>query len=111
VGCNVDVYPHEFHAAVLYRAYGLGLTVNSGYLARVDVHALERYCADLDREVAEGRLDRGTIYVVHPSAEARFASARAACGDVDGLRLCVAAANDDPFRRALAPRTAGGPAR
>ena len=62
--------------------------------------------AALAEDVAAGRLDDSTIYVVHPASLPAFQGTHAACGRVDGRDVCVSSRRNDPFRDRLAR---GGP--
>ena len=57
------------------------------------------------RDVIRAELDPASVYLVHPTKVPALArSGRAACGALDGLPVCVAAGNADPFRRAVLAR-------
>jgi hypothetical protein len=90
-----------------YEAYALGMTVNSGYVARGSHRRFERACEDLERDVASGRLDGRTVYVVHPSRLASFTDRPGVgCGALDGYAVCALDAQA-PFAAAL--RAGGAP--
>lgn len=84
-----------------YEAYRQRMTFNSGYVARVPMEALRRYCASLDDDVAAGRLDPRSVYVVEPDRIEAFTRAGATCGTLDAYHVCVAPVVGGPFRRAL----------
>jgi hypothetical protein len=87
-----------------YEAYALGMTINSGYVARGAHARFAPACHEVDLDVAERRLDPRTIYVLHPSRlELVAGHPEAACSRLDGFDVCVAAANHDAFREALGP--------
>jgi hypothetical protein len=91
-------------ASLGYEAYVLGLTINSGYVARGANGQFEPTCRELAADVAAGRLDRRTIYVLHASQLGLVAAhSEAACSRLDGFDVCVPADNRDAFREALYP--------
>ncbi|MFY2563216.1 DUF6311 domain-containing protein [Corallococcus terminator] len=86
-GCRAG--PMDFHRWA-YRAYRLGLTFNSGYVARIDDAKAQTYCLGMDAEIAAGKLDPETVYLVIPirvSWLQKIPGAR--CKPEDGLWLCV----------------------
>jgi hypothetical protein len=90
------------------RAERLGLTYNGFGAGRVARTRLRRYCADLQADVAAGRLDPATIYLVGKDREAEFrrANPAAPCGGLDGELACVS-----PLARgAFAERLSAPPA-
>lgn len=84
----------------------LGLTFNGGGVARAFRSRLEDACRSLQAEVADGQLDRLTIYAVAGSEEARFRAAnpRAPCRRLDGELVCVAPDVRGRFRDDLVTR-------
>jgi Family of unknown function (DUF6311) len=93
----------EYYAPFGLQAYAIGATINSGYVARGSPRRFEPECVEQTRRAREGALDPATVYVVHETEAAAFLrGGRATCGELDAALVCVAAANDDPFRRALA---------
>jgi hypothetical protein len=100
--CAGPGWSEDAWRAPAYEAYRLGLTVNSGYLARGAHEKYEGPCREVERQAAEGRLARGTIYVVQPEragALARRPGVR--CGVLDGRHVCVADVPGDPLAAAL----------
>jgi uncharacterized protein DUF6311 len=94
--------------APAYEAYRLGLTVNSGYVARGAHDRFAPPCRAVEREVEEGRLAADTVYLVQPArAEELGRRPGVRCGVLDARHVCVAAAPDDPFAAALAGAVAG----
>jgi hypothetical protein len=81
-----------------YVAYRVGLTINSGYLARYPPEIRE-ICTASERDVAERRLDDQTVYI--PSSPQALPEGAAICGQLDGYDTCVAAGRSTPFSRAL----------
>lgn len=70
------------------------LSVNSGVLSRHEERARARYCEGLKRDLAEGRLDPESLYVLPaPAAAALQAAAPTTvrCEVIDGVDACVAA--------------------
>jgi hypothetical protein len=77
----------------------LGLTYNGFGAGRVARTRLRQYCADLQADVAAGRLDPATIYLVGKDREAEFRQKNPAapCGRLDGELACVSPAARGPF--------------
>ena len=87
--CGASPQPYE---AALRLASQHGLTLNAGVIARGDVGAQRRYCADLDARIDAARLDADTLYVMSEAGVAvmtRAAGARVACGRVDTVWICT----------------------
>ncbi|MBI3185011.1 MAG: hypothetical protein HYZ28_22960 [Myxococcales bacterium] len=91
---------HDEVIRLSYVAYRLGLTINSGYVARVKEPARVG-CLASTKELMSGLLRPDTIYVVDPRAE-HWSWRGARCGAVDGVIACVSRANRDPFAALLA---------
>ncbi|AKQ63861.1 hypothetical protein A176_000773 [Myxococcus hansupus] len=86
-GCRAG--PREFPLWA-YRAYRLGLTFNSGYVARLDDSRAQSYCLGLDDDVRAGRLDPDTVYLSIPQRIHEFRAIRGTrCVQEDRLYLCV----------------------
>jgi hypothetical protein len=71
-----------------------GLTVNAGVVARADMAARRRYCADADAAIDAGRLADARLYVVIPAAAAilmRSFGGHVACGAIDSVWICTTA--------------------
>ncbi|NTX39311.1 hypothetical protein HUA78_33240 [Myxococcus sp. CA033] len=86
-GCRAG--PMDFHRWA-YRAYRLGLTFNSGYVARIDDAKAQTYCLGMDAEIAAGKLDPETVYLVIPVRVRWLQKIPGAhCTPEDGLWLCV----------------------
>ncbi|NMO23607.1 hypothetical protein HG543_53480, partial [Pyxidicoccus fallax] len=86
-GCRAG--PMDFHRWA-YRAYRLGLTFNSGYVARLDDSRAQAYCLGLDADVRAGRLDPETVYLAIPQREHEFrAIPGTRCSLEEGLWMCV----------------------
>ncbi|HET8541892.1 MAG TPA: DUF6311 domain-containing protein [Anaeromyxobacter sp.] len=79
----------------------LSATFNSGYLGRLEAGPAVASCVEQRAALAAGRLDPETIHVVHPRYLPLLAAARATCGIVDALLVCVDGARRDPFSDAL----------
>jgi hypothetical protein len=67
------------------------MTINSGYLARWDLAATQRYCADLHRQLVAGAWRADELYVVGEDWKARFSerAAAARCEQLNGYDVCV----------------------
>ncbi|GHG66326.1 DUF6311 domain-containing protein [Comamonas sp. JC664] len=86
-GCRAG--PMDFDSWA-YRAYRLGLTFNSGYVARLDDSRAQPYCLGLDDDVRAGRLDPETIYLSIPQRLHEFRAIRGThCVKEDRLWMCV----------------------
>ncbi len=90
-------------APLAYEAYELGLTVNSGYVARGAGERIGRACTELMDSVAAGVLRDDTVYVPHPDHRPVLERAGACCGRLDGYDVCVARPSG-ALARALAGR-------
>jgi hypothetical protein len=97
------VYGDDDHWIPLaYEAYALGMTVNSGYVARGAGEIIGPPCVALEKEIEAGVLRERTLYVAHPSKLAALERAGARCGRLDGFEVCVRPLPEDPFAEALA---------
>jgi len=89
--CGPSPQPYE---AAMRLASQHGLTLNAGVIARGDVGAQRRYCADLDARIDAARIDADTLYVLSEAGAAVMAKAadgRVVCGPVDTVWLCTVA--------------------
>ncbi len=79
-----------------------GLTVNVGEVARSNEGDRARYCDQLERDLAAGRVDDRSMYLVHPANEARLRAAAPAlvCGTIDDIRTCVTVSSYQAWRDA-----------
>lgn len=90
-GCpNEEAHPDGLYRSAGWFAALHGMTVNSGYVSRVDSEGMQAACADLLRRVRGGRVDPDTLYVVAPGWSAEFRRPGVRCERVDGLIACVA---------------------
>ncbi|AEI65042.1 DUF6311 domain-containing protein [Corallococcus macrosporus] len=86
-GCRAG--PMDFHRWA-YRAYRLGLTFNSGYVARLDDARAQSYCLGLDDDIRAGRLDPRTVYLSIPQRLHEFRAIRGTrCVQEERLWMCV----------------------
>jgi hypothetical protein len=105
--CRGMVYGDDDHWIPLaYEAYALGMTVNSGYVARGAGEIIGPPCVALEKEIDSGILRERTLYVAHATKLAAFERAGARCGRLDGYDVCVRPTPGDPFAEALAGRNA-----
>ncbi len=84
--------PQPYEPAVRLAARH-GLTLNAGVIARGDVAAQRRYCAELDARIDAATLEADTLYVVSQPGAAALASLagdRVVCGRVDTVWICTA---------------------
>lgn len=102
--CGGLVYPWDANLVPSEVALRLGATINSAYAALLDSTVSAQGCVALLRSVLANRLDPQTIYVVHPNYLKLFAPTGAPCARVDGLPVCVSAANRDAFSEVLRRR-------
>ena len=82
------------HAALLAGTYGLSL--NTGYFARVDNEATGRYCEEMGKAFSRGDVADDTIYLLHRDLPERFrqnARSKVVCSEVDGVPVCVTEAS------------------
>ncbi|HUF91048.1 MAG TPA: DUF6311 domain-containing protein [Candidatus Limnocylindria bacterium] len=98
-------YPHQYYVAHAWRAYRLGLTVNSGYMSRANDQASAQYCQALTRRVTAGEFSPDTVYVVAAHALASFTRAGMTCGRIDASDVCVTSDRATPLSRYLASPT------
>jgi hypothetical protein len=96
-----DPYEEDHVYRFMMLASRLKLTYNSGLFARVDAPPVEKACVALENSINTNTLDSKTIYVVAPGAFDRFKAIGAACGRVDGDRICVSRDSDERFRTYL----------
>ncbi|QDF07536.1 hypothetical protein BHS04_30690 [Myxococcus xanthus] len=86
-GCRAG--PMDFHRWA-YRAYRLGLTFNSGYVARLDDSRAQPYCLGLDDDIRAGKLDPETLYLSIPQRLHEFRAIRGTrCVQEERLWMCV----------------------
>lgn len=86
--CGASPQPYE---AAMRLASQHGLTLNAGVIARGDVGAQRRYCADLDARIDAARLNADTLYVLSEAGATvmtKAANGRVACGRVDTVWVC-----------------------
>ncbi len=95
-------YPHQYYVAHAWRAYRLGLTVNSGYMSRANEQASARYCEAFTRQVTAGDFSPDTVYVVAPYALPSFTGAGMTCGRIGASHVCVTSDRVTPLSRYLA---------
>jgi hypothetical protein len=91
-----------------YKAYLLGLTINSGYVARPKTDALARHCAELRAQVAEGVFASDTIYVFRDDESSRLRLDKLVCGRLDGYDVCVVAQYSTALSTHLRHRNSNG---
>jgi hypothetical protein len=97
--CGEDREDHVYR--YMYLAYRLGSTYNSGIFARLSRDTVSAACQHQEEEIAEGRLDPGTIYVADADAVAPLQKAGAACGRFGEPWVCVSRDSDAAFGRYL----------
>ena len=106
-----DRYPEHYYVAHAWRAYRLGLTVNSGYMSRANDAASGEYCRTLTRRVSAREFSPDTIYVVASHAVPSFVGPGMTCGRITPYDVCVTSDRTTPFSRYLTSPTASqGPA-
>jgi hypothetical protein len=103
-GCLLQGLVVESDPTLPYLAYRLGLTVNSGYVSRLDVARAHRLCDALDASLARGELDPETLYLPSPVMRKAIPAGRAVCGRIGGMEACVSAAHHSPLRELLEQR-------
>src|SRR5262249_18980528 len=93
---SMVVVPHGWDrdtmAAFVWLAGRAGLSINLGDPSRVDMDALYKMNQALQRQLASGRLDAATVYVVHPLQIDAFLSVHGnevTCRTVDGFYACT----------------------
>jgi hypothetical protein len=84
-----------------YFAAQHGLTVNSGYVARVDGNQWGRYCETLAQSIAQGKVTDDELYVLLPESMDVFvqhAQKPVLCYTVDGFTLCATASSYEKWK-------------
>jgi hypothetical protein len=76
-----------------YKAYLVGMTINSGYVARPRKDALAQQCAELRAQVTEGVFESDTIYVFRGDEASRLRLEGMVCGRLDDYDVCVVGAH------------------
>jgi Family of unknown function (DUF6311) len=77
-------------AKLAYVAYRAGMTINSGYTARLSTANIV-YAHDWARNPEASDLHADTVYVAEPSARPLLERAGGRCGSIDALAVCVRA--------------------
>jgi hypothetical protein len=97
------VYKEDYYVPLAYQAYGLKLTFNSGYFARLNDKQIHVYAENLSRQITDGEFEDDTIYVVHPDYLTSFKqnAARISCGWLSDYIVCVSSQRHDAFRSFL----------
>ena len=105
-GCPSAAYPTRYFIPLAYHAYRLNMTINSGYVARMDKIKAHRYCQSLNREIQEGKLDENTVYVVHGAYMDHFnkLASKLTCGRVSDYLICSNTQRHDALREFLEKR-------
>ncbi len=100
-GSRIDAVQYPPHHAVTlgYLANQLHMSIDMAVVARGATP--DAYIDQVTREVEAGGLRGDVVYLVDAAAIARVRP-HARCGSVDGLHVCVAGGNVDPFATALA---------
>ena len=99
--CNREQpYRSDVVNGLAYLAYRFRWTFNSGYAARYSTKT-PAYCAELQRQVEQGKLDAHTVYVVQRWNVKDMRAAGATCGRLERLTVCTANAQN-PLARYLA---------
>jgi hypothetical protein len=94
-------HPEGYYAPLAYRAYLLGMTINSGYFSRGRLDAFADACTELAERVKRRDFASDTIYVVGAEALASVAGPGMTCGTIDGHNVCVSSAKVTPLERFL----------
>lgn len=69
-----------------------GMTINTGFLARWDKDATNRYCSALDQQMRSGAISPDDLYVVGAAWAAMFldaAGSKIVCRRIDGYEVCA----------------------
>lgn len=99
--CEPTFFSYEDVLELADLAYRKRLTLNSAYVARTSLPALDVYCEQLRTEVARGIFAHDTVYVVGPDWIDLFRQRGLTCGILDGFHVCVSDMVASPFRRRL----------
>jgi hypothetical protein len=105
-GCALSAYPTNYFIPWAYQAYRLKMTMNSGYVARMDKVKAQQYCQNFARDVQEGRFDENTIYVVHAAYMDHFNkfASEMSCGWVSEYSVCIGTLRHNALREFLEKR-------
>ena len=82
-----------------------GATINSGNAGRYDVGGVLGYCAALKAEIADGRVNDDSLYVLSQGQRAALATVTRtplACGTADGYAVCATERSVRRWREAAA---------
>jgi len=96
---------HDEYIPFAYKAYLLGLTINSGYVARPRIGAFADYCAELRAQVTNSAFASDTIYVFRDYAVSTLRLDKMVCGRLDGYDVCVLAQHPTALSAYLAADT------
>jgi Family of unknown function (DUF6311) len=109
---HIALYPPQIYSAgcgapfeearvyrLAYLANTLGMTINSAYLARLNLGGVQEICWKSEQAAASRHLDDRTIYI--PSAAGALPEDLAVCGALDGYAACVASSRPTRFSRAM----------
>jgi hypothetical protein len=99
-GCGAP-FDERYVYQLSHVAYRMGMTFNSGYMARLNLAAIKDHCRTFNENVAAGKLDDHTIYV--PRSPESLPQGKAICGRLDDYVACVAPGRSTPFGKALSP--------
>ena len=106
-GCGA-VFDERYVYQLGHVAYRLGLTINSGYMARLNLKDIKAHCRTFNDDVAAGRLDDRTLYV--PRTPQAIPSDKATCGQLDEYVVCVAKRRTTALATALGAAAVPGAA-
>jgi hypothetical protein len=109
---HIALYPPQIYSAgcgaafeearvyrLAYLANALGMTINSAYLARLDLWGVQEMCRTTEEAASQRHLDERTIYI--PSAAGALPEDLAVCASLDGYAACVASSRPTRFSRAI----------
>jgi hypothetical protein len=90
----------DYYVRLAYKAYRLNMTFNGGYFARIDEYNTRKYCKELHENIAEGRFENDTIYVIHRRYWDLLSAhiPQISCGQLSGNIVCISSQNHDAFR-------------
>jgi len=87
--CGKEAAPYQPFS---YLAGSFGMTINTGYVARLDVKKAIPYCENLLQDIQQGKVRDDTVYILHIDYLEKFQTAAQSplvCAKMDGFDTCV----------------------
>jgi hypothetical protein len=87
--CGKEAVPYQPFS---YLAGSFGMTINTGYVARLDIKKVIPYCNNLLQDIQQGKVRDDTVYLLHIDYLEKFQKAAQSpllCAKIDGFDTCV----------------------